>query len=555
MSSTPTSPFAFCNNSDDDARHHQYQQHDSSPSTSSSLSTKQNSLLTVHDIIHMTPHESEVETMIFNNIQQHEAAEKKKYHGQSPIGHNTKHSIFHCIPDESLRYYIGKNTDTDSTAKQRNTIDDENADKQQQCQDHHRKTSAFTSVVQKPDTIERRARSDTLNISSLTTKHHLTTTINKTPLRSNRTTATITTAKHLHSNDTRKSNLPPLARSTTMTSSNSHNHRYLTKTPSQRRHRHSNSSTSTTLGTMAQQLDEYQNNNSHQAHEHFQSNSPSSSSLQSKISFQSKHPTTKVETIPIIPSAVEMMVVPPRMSTGQRPISPLTSKDDNVLKSSSWSLNDSDDDCNDQDSLLLNPKSPPQDIEALDVHDTTSEMHFPSSNNTIDTTSSILTPKAVSDWIKKRKPAKITVTTVEHDSDNDDNNKGDAMRLVPANIKLSSDDDDVEWGKTVQNLLSPNSVPVSPHISTSTTDHLAQESRIFKSMEWFRRCRYAIVLCRTPTSFHDLWYDFEIFVRQRQKMFVRYLRYFLLIVIPAIIIAFILFYIAGTFYKGFNDLN
>ena len=494
MSSTPTSTFVISNsNSDDDTcQHHQYQQRESSPSTSSSLSTKLNSLLSVHDIVQMTPHESEVETMIFNDIQQQEAAEKKKYRGQPPSSHYAKHSLFQCIPDDSLRYYIGKNTDRHNT-------------------------TASTSDIHKPDTIERRARSDTHQRTT-------TTSTNETPLRSNRTPTATTTSKPLYPNDTRKKYLPPLARSSTMNSNNSYNHRFATtKAPSQRRHRRSNSiltasSTGTTLATMAQQLDEFQNANSHPIREPFHTTSPSSSSLQSRISRQNEHPDTECDVVPVLPSAVNLMIVPPKISKGQRPISPLASKDYNVQTSSGWSLDDSDDDSNDQDSLLLNPKSPPHDTTSLDDHDsgndTKSEAHFLSSNNTVITTSTILTTKAVSDWIKKRRPTNITVTTVEQDSDGDNINDDDddSRSLVPATIKLSSDDDDVEWGKTIRNLLSPTSLPVSPHTNANTSEHLVQESRIIKIKECCRCWQYSILQFRTPTSFHDLWYDFEIFV-------------------------------------------
>ena len=563
MSSTPTQPFVFSNSSDDDTHYHHFQQRESSPcTTSSSISTKQNSLLTIHDVLQMTPHESEVETMIFSNIQQQEAAETRKSHCQSPLNHNTRLSMFQCIPDESLRFFIGKSINSNTSPQQTSISDDDKGD-EQHYYSRHDNTTPSISVVQKPDSIERRSRSDNLNHSTMRKHQHRTTIISQTPLRSNRTTASATTTtstptKHLRSTHTRPKDLPPLARSSTITSSNNYHHRHVTtaKKPSQLRHRHSNSiltvsSTGTTLASMAQLLDEFQNNKQHPIHEPFHSTSPSSSSQQSKILRQNKHPTVEDDAATIIPSSVECMIVPSRLVTEQRPISTLASKDYNVLTSSCWSLNDSDDDSNDKDSLLLNPKSPPQDEMTVDLD---RSICVPFSNNSVTTTSMVLTTEAVSDWIKNRKPTNITVTTVEQDSDANDNDDDDDRSMLLSNIKSSSDDgDDVEWGKTIRNLLSPTSVPVSPHTNKSiatASEHLAPESRIIQSKDCCRRFRCPMLQFPIPTSLQDLLYDFEIFIRQRQKIFFLYLRYLLLIVTPAIIVAFVLFYIAGKFAKS-----
>jgi hypothetical protein len=48
-----------------------------------------------------------------------------------------------------------------------------------------------------------------------------------------------------------------------------------------------------------------------------------------------------------------------------------------------------------------------------------------------------------------------------------------------------------------------------------------------------------------PPRQHTIWNDFEIFVEQRRDTFFHYARIFLWIVLPALVIAFILFYFAG----------
>jgi hypothetical protein len=48
-----------------------------------------------------------------------------------------------------------------------------------------------------------------------------------------------------------------------------------------------------------------------------------------------------------------------------------------------------------------------------------------------------------------------------------------------------------------------------------------------------------------PKKQHTLWNDFEIFMEQRRDTFFHYTRFFLWIVLPALAIAFILFYFAG----------
>lgn len=48
-----------------------------------------------------------------------------------------------------------------------------------------------------------------------------------------------------------------------------------------------------------------------------------------------------------------------------------------------------------------------------------------------------------------------------------------------------------------------------------------------------------------PPQQHTIWNDFEIFLEQRRDTFFHYARFFLWIVLPALVIAFILFYFAG----------
>lgn len=48
-----------------------------------------------------------------------------------------------------------------------------------------------------------------------------------------------------------------------------------------------------------------------------------------------------------------------------------------------------------------------------------------------------------------------------------------------------------------------------------------------------------------PKQQHSIWNDFEIFIEQRRDTFFHYARFFLWIVVPALIVAFILYYFAG----------
>lgn len=610
FSRSPLALSKSCRSSDeaDGTPQNDHQKHHATPSPSSSLSTKQNSFLTVHDIIQMTPHESQVETMVFSHVQQ-VATETtiRKNRGQSPLNKNVKHSLFDCIPDESLRYYIGIGTgggNSTCSSKPSHSFDNGKRGKEHSHlpHHHHQTISASTLLFQKPDTIERRARSDTVtNTSTLFSTnhqhypdHHLRASVihKKTPIRSNRST----------SNDARPKHLPPLARSSTMTQNNRnshphHHHTIPSSTTSQQQqlhHRHSNSMVSTasntgnTLAMMAHQLDDFQNSNNvnHHHHDPFPSTSPSSSSLLSKTTRQSANN----DTGSTIPSAVELMVIVPpttlmndthshidtiKTSKGvrrmgkfgdraHRPFSPLASKDYNVLTDSCWSLDDNDEDddhSNDKDSLLSNPISPSHDTTILGMPEnakhTESDPHIAPSHPTVTCTTT-LTTKAESDWIQKRKPANITVTTVEHDSDDSDDNNDST---VSSKTKWNSDGkvDDIEWGPSdpVPNVASPNASFVPPTHTTISGQYVTPSLRdnITTSMEYCGSCcRHPILLLPTNSSLslHDLWYDFEIFVRQRQKTFLLYLRYFLLIVIPAIVIAFVMFYIAGMFVSCAN---
>jgi hypothetical protein len=117
---------------------------------------------------------------------------------------------------------------------------------------------------------------------------------------------------------------------------------------------------------------------------------------------------------------------------------------------------------------------------------------------------------------------------------------------------------------------SPNSVKAYKKLDTLVEDNVENASdvesgsavqlldRIIRDNDWRSGAvgwRRRLVKCdssnnqpknRIAKSQNGTWKDFQVFVLQRRDTFFNYVRYFLLIVMPALVIAFILFYFAGT---------
>ena len=299
---------------------------------------------------------------------------------------------------------------------------------------------------------------------------------------------------------------------------------------------------------MAQQLDDFQNGNPDDDDDH----APLvSSSL----------PPTRIHTTGR----------PPRIPTF-RPPSPL-------VRPNRHDMDDDDDDS----AWLLRKQSPRSD-------------HHRRRHDGASSSSTLWNDTAVLDWIQQRPVTNITVTTVEDDemTSQKDSKKNDDGRcqLDPWSRdqhENDDDDSDVEWGRRETVPLSPNSsslsssssssslaVPPIRHATTSSSSSTSGRVGTLPPTTTTTRHTIASLLRKVdcggfgcsgwsprsmlqewwpphppsvPSSLSDLWYDFEIFVRQRQKIFLLYLRYFLLIVVPAIMVAFILFYLAGTWIR------
>jgi hypothetical protein len=511
---------------------------------------RSNQPYTVQDIVQIHPMESEAETMVLRTVLQDQNVDTSRHHHHHR--YNNNNNIFDSIPDTSMYLFIGGNTDKHRSSN----LDNNNATTQLE-------TTKSTTVQQvhsfdKPQQLRQVSSKD--NSHNNYSIPHNTSAIIPPTVRRAQTNGTSTVLKH----DTSTPNDGVSVRSNYIPNNNMISQRHLQQynqlNYQDHHHRRSESVSSSsfaknTLASMAQQLDQFQNlATTYNSNSLSYNNDATTTNRFDKksISHRSDYHTDNTVLGPyaiglLPPKQNQNIIFRGRIKSEGHHHQQKQEKQQNHPISSTLSLStDHQYTLNQNNSWNID-----DDYDTLDDTKYKASIIMGGNENVHSKTISPTRPHVIDEI--HFLPSDTFATSQQN-----------MVAVIENKIyETSNDHEDIECGQSYQQKQTSSSgLIIDPnhhhhhHYQQKQVRHLRDQfivsmrkvsSKICDLCRTIQhQCKNHSMMTNNMNGITTIWYDFKMFIHQRQNALFVYVRYLLFIVIPTIVIAFILFYLLGT---------